>query len=108
MGISEWKLHAGRFWLKIKERTLETGELYIYKIEDSNGIILQEIPNTFCKITSVENDVSKYAINLKKFNDRNILSFPKEIQNLYKRYKNGTIKEKDLIKALNIIKNALV
>ena len=23
MGISEWKLHAGRFWLKIKERTLK-------------------------------------------------------------------------------------
>ena len=93
--IEKFNLKHNSPW--IKERTLETGELYIYKIEDSNGIILQEIPNTFCKITSVENDVSKYAINLKKFNDRNILSFPKEIQNLYKRYKNGTIKEKDLI-----------
>ena len=94
--------HVEKFNLKyngswIKERVLEQGELFTYKIEDSNGIILQEIPNTFCKITSVENNVSKYSINLKKLNDKNISSFPKEIQLLYKKYKNGNIKEKDLI-----------
>ena len=81
----------------IKDRVLEQGELYIYEVEDSNGIVLQEIPNSFCKMTSIEDNVSKYAINLKKLNDKNILSFPKEIQVLYKRYKNGSIKEKDLI-----------
>lgn len=98
----EAAMHVERYNLKdnacwIKERVLEQGELFTYKIEDANGIILQEIPNTFCKITSVENGVSKYAINLKKFNERNILSFPKEIQNLWKRFNNGSIKEKDLI-----------
>ena len=67
----------------MKERVLEQGELFTYEIEDSSGIILQEIPNTFCKITSVENDVSKYSINLKKLNNKNILSFPKDIQNIY-------------------------
>ena len=99
---SEAAQYVERFNLKynaswIKERVLEQGELFTYKIEDSTGIILQEIPNTFCKITSVENDVSKYAINLKKLSDSNVLSFPKEIQLLYKKYKNGSIKENDLI-----------
>ena len=81
----------------IKERTLEQGELYIFEVEDNNGLILQEIPNRFCKITSIEDNVLKYAINLKMLNDVNVLSFPKEIQVLYKRYKNGSIKEKDII-----------
>ena len=81
----------------VKDRVLEQGELYTYEIEDSTGVILQEIPNTFCKITSVENDVSKYSINLKKLNDKNILSLPKDIQSIYNKYKNGTIKESNLI-----------
>ena len=93
--VERFNLKYNASW--IKERVLEQGELFTYKIEDSTGIILQEIPNTFCKITSVENDVSKYAINLKKLSDSNILSFPKEIQLLYKKYKNGSIKENDLI-----------
>ena len=81
----------------MKERVLEQGELFTYEIEDSTGIILQEIPNTYCKITSVENDVSRYAINLKKFNDVNILSFPKDIQQIYQKYKNGTLDKSKLI-----------
>ena len=93
--VERYNLKHNAAW--IKERVLEQGELYIYEVEDASGIILQEIPNTFCKVTSIENDVLKYAINLKKFNDVNILSFPKEIQVLYKRYKNGVIKDKDLI-----------
>ena len=93
--VEKYNLKYNASW--IKDRVLEQGELYIYEIEDSNGIILQEIPNTFCKMTSIENNVSKYAINLKKLSDSNILSFPKEIQNIYKKYNNGSIKEKDLI-----------
>lgn len=95
MYVEKYQLKENSCW--IKERVLEQGELYIYKIEDNNGIILQEIPNTFCKITSVENNVSKYAINLKKITERNVLSFPKEIQVLWKKFNNGSIKEKDLI-----------
>ena len=37
----------------ITERVLEQGELYLYKIEDSNGILLQEIPNNYCKLLLV-------------------------------------------------------
>lgn len=93
--VEKYNLKDNSGW--IKDRVLEQGELYIYKIEDNSGIILQEIPNTFCKITSVENNVQKFAINLKALNDTNISSFPKEIQSIYKRYNNGSIKDKDLI-----------
>ena len=53
--IEKFNVKSNASW--IKERVLEQGELFIYKIEDSTGIILQEIPNTFCKITSVENNL---------------------------------------------------
>ena len=93
--IEKFNIKYNSSW--IKERVLEQGELFVYKIEDSGGIILQEIPNTFCKITSVENDVSKYAINLKKLSDNNIVFFPKEIQLLYRKFKKGNINKNDLI-----------
>ena len=49
----------------ITERVLEQGELYLYKIEDSNGILLQEIPNNYCKVTSRINDtILLYGIDL--------------------------------------------
>ena len=81
----------------MKERVLEQGELFTYDIEDSTGMMVQEIPNRYCKITSVENDVLRYAINLNKLNDGNIISFPKDIQLIYKRYKAGTLDESKLI-----------
>lgn len=98
----EVALYLDKFDIKhtacwIYERLFEQGELYLYKLEDSKGIAMQEIPNTLCKITSIENNVQKFGINLGKLNDTTVLAMPLEIQKLYKRYKAGSIKEKDLI-----------
>ena len=95
-------LYLDKFRIKelacwIYERVLEQGELYLYKLEDNTGIVFQEIPNTLCKITSIENNVQKFSINLAKLNDKLVLSMPSEIQKLYRRFKSGAIKEKDLI-----------
>jgi hypothetical protein len=87
--IEKFNLKDNAVW--IKERVLEQGELFIYKIEDKNGVILQEIPNHFCKITSVEDNVCRYAINLKKINKKNIGSLPKEIQILYDKFTKGEL-----------------
>ncbi|MGL5647233.1 MAG: hypothetical protein ACRDDY_05230, partial [Clostridium sp.] len=73
------------------------GELYLYKLEDATGVVMQEIPNTLCKITSIENGIQKYGVNLAKLNDKTVLAMPPEIQKLYKRHKAGAIKEKDLV-----------
>lgn len=98
----EVALYLDKFNIKhtacwIYERLFEQGELYLYKLEDANGIVMQEIPNTLCKITSIENGVQKFGINLAKLNDKTVLAMPMEIQKLYKKYKAGSIKEKDLI-----------
>ena len=94
----------------ITERVLEQGELYLYKIEDSNGILLQEIPNNYCKVTSRINDtILLYGVDLTKLNDNNILAFPNELQLVYKKFKNGSLKKDKLIdgKYYELTKNAI-
>ena len=81
----------------IYSRTIEQGELYMYKIEDSNGIIHMEIPANLCKITGVINDVNRFAINLNKIDSDSIDGYPLEIQNAYKDVKSGKIKRDMLI-----------
>lgn len=93
--IEKYNIKSNAGW--IKERVLEQGELYIYKIEDNKGMILQEIPNRFCKATSIEDGILKYAINLKAINDKNISSFPQEIQSIWVRFSRGIINDNDLI-----------
>lgn len=93
--IDKFDLKHTACW--IYERLFEQGEVYLYKLEDANGIVMQEIPNTLCKITSIENGVQKFGVNLAKLNDKTVLAMPMEIQKLYKKYKAGSIKEKDLI-----------
>lgn len=93
--LDKFKIKELACW--IYERVLEQGELYLYKLEDKNGIMFQEIPNVLCKITSIENNIQKFGINLSKLNDKLVLGMPPEIQKLYKRFKTGGIKEKDLI-----------
>lgn len=93
----EMALYLEKFDIKntacwIYERIFEQGELYLYKIEDSSGIVFQEIPNIFCKITSIENNVQKYGVNLSKFTDKTILTMPLEIQKAFVSYKNGSNK----------------
>ena len=92
------------------DRLLQDGELYLYKIEDSNGILLQEIPNNYCKVTSRINDtILLYGIDLSKLTDNNILAFPNEIQLIYKKYKNGSLKKDKLIdgKYYELTKNVI-
>jgi len=94
----EMALYLEKFDIKntacwIYERIFEQGELYLYKLEDSNGIVMQEIPNTFCRITSIENNIQKYGVNLAKFTEKTILTMPLEIQNAYLAYRKGTNKD---------------
>ncbi|MDE3460867.1 hypothetical protein PV485_16660 [Clostridioides difficile] len=81
----------------ITEKVLELGEVYLYKIEDNSGMVLQQIPAKFCMITMIENNVMRYAINIKKLTDKNIISFPEEIKNIYKKYKSNLLTREELI-----------
>lgn len=81
----------------IYNRTISQGELYLYKIEDNNGLITMEIPSNLCKITSVSNDVSRYAVSLTKLTKSSVKAMPLEIQKAYESLQNKVIKKSDLI-----------
>lgn len=69
------------------------GELYVYKVEDNNGIFYKTIPNDICRISGImENHIYKYSIDLSKLSDANLLStMPIPIQKLYEKYQNGAL-----------------
>lgn len=81
------------------KRIFELGELYLYKIEDKEGIIFKEMPNDLCRVSSIQNNICKYSINLSKIASSSDIynTMPKEIQNLADRYKNGLINKDKLI-----------
>lgn len=80
----------------ITERLMESGEIYLYKLEDTKGIVFKEIPTGFCRISLVEDGVFLYEVDFSKFDDKTILDFPVEFQNLYLEYKNSkTTNKKD-------------
>ncbi len=70
------------------EKILENGELYVYKLEDSKGIVFKEIPPEFCRVCAQEDGVLMYEVNFSMFNDDSILSYPVEFQRLYEDYRN--------------------
>lgn len=79
-------------------KLLTCGELYVYKLEDSNGIVWKEMPNDMCRISSFEDGVSKYSINLNKIGNQQVYdTMPVEIQKIYDKFKSGGIKAEDLI-----------
>lgn len=74
-------------------KLFDCGELYVYKLEDSNGIVWKEMPNDMCRISSYENGISRFAIDLSKLNTQAIYdTMPKDIQSLGDKFKKGSIK----------------
>ena len=69
------------------------GELFIYKVEDNNGIFYKVMPNDICRISGImENNILKYSIDLSKLSDEELLStMPIPIQKLYEKYDNGSL-----------------
>lgn len=79
-------------------KLLRFGELYIYEIEDEDTIVYKQMPPEICRISSIENGLCKYAINLDALKNKNLLAtMPKDIRKLYEKYQNKSIKEDKLI-----------
>jgi hypothetical protein len=80
------------------DRLLQDGELYLYKIEDSQSIVYKQMPTDLCRISSVEDNVCKYAIDIRKLNTKSIYdTMPVDLQKLSDKYQSGGIKAEDLI-----------
>jgi hypothetical protein len=76
------------------EKLIENGEIFLYKLEDSNSIIYKEIPSQFCRISVIEDNVCLYEINLSAFTDETIVEYPLEFQTLYQEYKQNKLAKK--------------
>lgn len=69
------------------EKLIENGELFVYKLEDSKGIVFKDIPSEFCRVCAIEDGVLMYEVNFSLFTDDSILGYPVEFQKLYEDYK---------------------
>lgn len=65
----------------VTKRLLQNGEVYIYKREGNDGILIQELPNKICKVSAVdEYGIKRYKIDVTKISDADIGFYPEEIQ----------------------------
>ena len=81
--------HNCRWWGK---RLIEQGELYIYKIQDKNGIIYQEMPSFLCRVNRTTNGKLLFEMDLAQMDIILLATMPLEIQNIYQQYVDGTYK----------------
>jgi hypothetical protein len=66
---------------------------YGYEHIGKNSYFIQQLPNEWCAISSIEDGVYNFSFNLAYF-DRNLPQlemFPKEFKSLYNKYINGSI-----------------
>ena len=79
----------------ISRRLLIQNEVFLYKVEDSKGVIYVEIPSNMCKICKIiNNNLYKYAINMQELSaEAKRLSLPLPIQDLYEKHSNGSFGE---------------
>jgi len=71
------------------EKLFTTGVTYQYKLEDSKGVVYQDIAPAFCRVGYVEDGVYRFQFDVTKISDATFEVFPKELQNAYTSYKNG-------------------
>lgn len=92
----------------IFERLIDNGEIYLYEIEDKDGIVYKELPPSFCKISAINKGYYMYKVNLNKITNSNLDVFPIEIQEAYEQkvdYKDGWYQVSEKGFAFNAIGN---
>lgn len=79
------------------QKLLECGELYVFKLDDKDGVVWKEMPNSMCRISGYENGVSRFSIDLNKVQNQDVYdTMPTDIQKIVDKFKNGSIKKEDL------------
>lgn len=92
------KINPKSTFKRLGQKLLKYGELYIYEIEDTDSIMYKEMPVDMCMVTSIENGICKYSINLDVLKNKDILAtMPKDIQKIYEKYAKGSIKKELLL-----------
>lgn len=71
-------------------KVLTSGSVYMYKIEDNDGVAFMEIPNEISRVSYIQNGVFRFEVDLSKLNDKLIEALPTEFEGAYNQYQNGT------------------
>ncbi len=76
----------------ITKRLFQNGEVYIYKRETKDGMLIQEIPQKLCKMVMLDEfGIFRYGIDVSKISESQLDYFPEEISKAYIKYKNWLI-----------------
>lgn len=89
--LEKYKLKYNLPWMT--QRIVEQGVLYLYKVETPSEIYFIEIPSSMCTMTSFIDGVWRFGINVRKLNEKNIVCYPNEIKEVYRKYKSGEIND---------------
>lgn len=82
----------------IMEEILTYGEVYIYKEETKDSVLLVKIPQDLCVIIGKTSDMqNRYGVDISKISKETITFFPSEIQDAVTRREKGTLKKEELI-----------
>ena len=83
------------------------GEVFLYIVEDNNGVIQKEIPPDMCKISKVINDgLYKYSINVSKLGTEQIKAMmPAELQQLHDKHQQGTLDDELYVDSSYVLVN---
>ena len=93
--VNKYNIKKTACW--IYERVLEQGELYTYKLEGKTQHIIQEFPAQLCKVTAIEDNVKRFAINLNGISSDVVEYMPMEIQNAYNLFKSNKLPSDKLV-----------
>ena len=74
------------------ETQLRMGEIYIYKQAGTDEITFFKMPNDICKISHSKSFMNGYSIQLTGITEKTLPYFPKDIQDLYVKYRAGSLK----------------
>ncbi|MCC4472902.1 hypothetical protein LMB88_04545 [Limosilactobacillus reuteri] len=77
------------------KETLIDGVTYWYKIQDSEGISYMKLPMEWCRISSIENGVYRFRIDVSKLKAEVYDELPEELQSAYDTYGKGGISADD-------------
>lgn len=93
--VEKYNLRFNLPW--IAEKTIEQGEVFLYKIEDNNSVIYFEFPTEACRVSCIENGVLRYEIDLRTLSKKDYLDIlPTDIVAIITKFKNGSIPKEHL------------
>lgn len=71
------------------KETLIEGVSYFYKVEDANGVGYIKFPTDWCRISSMDQGVYRFRLDMSKIKQEIVDTLPQEIQKAREDYSNG-------------------